>query len=111
AFVTSILIDRTRSHKELLSKREQTSSALYEIAKNITCAKSVPQCIESVKKRLGALVHGTCEIWVKTEDDKLVFNHTWIARDEKEKATVNWVFVNGKEAGLSTWTLPMAKNL
>lgn len=112
ALVTSVLIDRERRQKTLLLKREETTSALYDIVKNIASSPSIRDTIRRVKNRLETILNGSCDIYLRRENNGLVFDtRQAIANDEKEQTVANWVFANAKEAGWSTDTLPMAKNL
>ncbi|MEI8365563.1 MAG: ATP-binding protein [Parachlamydiaceae bacterium] len=112
AITTGILIDRGRTHKEMLAKREKAIRILYEIVREIAAASSLEDVLQSVKRGLNTALDGHCEIIVKQKDDGLLFDEAIPAfKDEKEKAAVNWVFHNGAEAGWSTSTLPFAQNL
>ena len=112
AVITGILIDRERSHKELFSQREQTTQALYEIMRGIAGAPTTEEVFKSVKERLSTVLNGTCEIVVKLIDNGLNFeDYPLLLDDEKERNAAIWVFENGKEAGWSTSTLPLTRNL
>ncbi len=107
-----MLTDRGRKQREMLLKREETAQALYEIARDISSSPSSKQILKSVNNKLDIILEGKCEIILKMMDNGLLFNETeTLVKDEKERAAANWVFENDKEAGWSTSTLPVSKNL
>lgn len=112
AAVTGILVDRERDHKVMLMKRESRTETLYEIVREIATEPSSELLFQSICKRLGQILDGTCEIIIKSIQGGLAFNQSSpIWEDEKEKNAALWSFDNGMEAGWSTTTLPMAKRL
>ncbi len=112
ALVTTLLVDRVRRSTQMLAKREESTQALYRIVRHIASAPSREELLRAVKERLEALLHGTCEVFVRHLDGGLDFNQpTQLLSDEKEKAAAEWVFQNAKEAGWSTETLPSVQNL
>lgn len=111
ALIAGVLIDREKKSKELLLKRERSLEALYEIVQDIASGSTVDQVLSDVKKKIGNVMNGQCEIILKKTDDGLIFDEgSNLMMDEKEQAAANWVFLNGKDAGWSTSTLPLAKN-
>lgn len=106
ALIIGMLTRRIKDKFELLSKREQSTQAIYEIVREIAIAPSASQVYEGFKQKVSSILKGTCEIMIKNEGsiEKNDF-------DEKEKAVANWVLKNGKEAGWSTATLSAAQNL
>jgi len=112
AIVTGILSDRSRAHRAMLLKREESTQALYEIVKEIASAPSQEQLISSFKERLGNLLEGKCEIILKQLDGNPHFEEgSLICSIEKEKNAALWVFNNVQEAGFSTSTLPSSQYL
>lgn len=112
AIITGVLTDRSRKNQELLEKREESTEALYEIVKEIATSPSSKQILFSVRKKLGYLLEGRCEIIVKKINGGLSYEAApKVAQDEKERAAASWVFNNDKEAGWSTSTLSGGKNL
>ena len=106
ALFTGILIDRTRLHREMLIKREESSLVLYEIVKSIASSPSLKEVLQTVCQKLGNFLKGKCQIFLKKMDDVFDAN---LLTNPKEKAAAHWVFENGKEAGWSTTTLPSEK--
>lgn len=112
AVFTGVLIDRARKNKEMLSKRERSIEALYDIVQEIAGSPSHEQLVKAVKERLCSVLDGKCDIAFKKIEDGLSFEEdNTLFKNEKERAAASWVFQNGKEAGWSTSTLPMAANL
>jgi two-component system, OmpR family, sensor histidine kinase KdpD len=112
ALITGELRERVRRRQQLLRKEEQSTQAIYEIVREISAAPTSAELFRAVKKRLGAILEGQCEILLHKEGEGLDFSATSpMLQDEKERAVANWVFENGKEAGWSTFTLPSVKNL
>lgn len=112
AIATGILVDRARENKEMLSEREASAQALYEIVRQIASAPSIQELLSSIKERLETIFKGSIEILVKAIDDGLVFEPpSPLLASEKEKSAAIWAFENEKEAGWSTMTLPSDQNL
>ena len=110
AVSTGILSDRERTQKEMLTKREETAEALYEIVREIASNPSSQKIVGSVTSRLSLILKGSCEVLLKPPGSQLQLDAA-NAYDAKEKATAKWVFENVKEAGWSTSTLPMSQHL
>lgn len=112
AICTGILVDRARTNKEMLAKRERSMEVLYEISQEFVTSSNLNEVIVSVKERLCSLLGGKCDIVIKKMNDGLDFGpENTLFKNEKEKAAASWVFENGKEAGWSTSTLPMTESL
>jgi two-component system sensor histidine kinase KdpD len=112
AVFTGVLTDRARKHKEMLEKREKSLEILYDIVRDIAGASSLREVLVSVKDGLSTAFGGRSEIVLKEINNGLIFDELLpLVKNEKEKAAANWVFLNGKEAGWSTSTLPFAQNL
>ncbi len=110
ALITGWLTRRAESREEMLLKREASVEAIYEIVREIASAPTMAHLFKAIKSRLGSVLHGRCDIYVKKADGSLSFKQTSsLLKSESERAVATWVFQNGKEAGLSTSTLPLAK--
>jgi two-component system sensor histidine kinase KdpD len=112
AIVTGILTDRARVRLEMLTKREASTQALYEIVRQIATSPSSKEIIQSIKTRLDGIFHGQVEFFIKRFNNGLEFNEKDDAiLTPKEQAAALWVFENNKEAGWSTATLPASIHL
>jgi two-component system sensor histidine kinase KdpD len=112
AISTGILVDRYRTHQQMLAKREETSLNLYHIIRRIATASSTDKLFKEIDERLEKIFDTSFEIIIKQLHDGLnLEKYTLLVSNEKEKAAAMWVFENGKEAGWSTDTLPSCENL
>jgi two-component system, OmpR family, sensor histidine kinase KdpD len=112
ASIIGIQSNRVRIRQELIRKKEQSTQAIYEIVREISAAPTSQDLGRAVKEKLGTILQGQCDIIFKKGEGGLDFSGaSLIFEDEKEKAVASWVYENGKEAGWSTATLPLAKNL
>jgi two-component system sensor histidine kinase KdpD len=110
AVVAGTLIDRFRESHDMLVKREESTRTLFEIVRDITVASSTEGLIKTVKEHLEGVLDGTVDLLIKDSNNSLSFANCPLVNDDKEKNALIWVFLNGKEAGWSTSTLPSAKN-
>lgn len=112
AIFSGILIDRARLNKDMLVKREKSIEVLYEIVRDLAIAPSLSEALYLVKEGLNSALEGTSELLLRDKNkESLMFDESIpIFKNEKEKAAANWVYLNGKEAGWSTTTLPFAQN-
>jgi two-component system sensor histidine kinase KdpD len=112
AVVTGVLTYRIHRRENLLRQRMERSRAIYEIVKEVATAPSMDQLIKSIKIRLDYLLDGNTSIVVKNVEDQLQFDpNDPIYLDEKERAVAMWTIQEGKEAGVSTDTLPSVRYL
>lgn len=112
AISTGILVDRYRTHQEMLAKRDETSTDLYRIVRRIATATSEEKLFDEIDERLEKIFDTSFEIIIKQLHNGLNLEKlTLLIPNEKEKAAALWVFENGKEAGWSTDTLPSCENL
>lgn len=110
AIFMGILTDRARKNKELLAKREKSIEVLYDIVREIADASSLKEAIMSVKDGLSSALDGRCEIILPDKNGNLMFDESLpLFNSDKERSAAQWVFLNGKEAGWSTSTLPFAQ--
>lgn len=112
AFITGILTTRIKRHEALLLKREESNQAIYEIVREISKERSTEKLFNFINGRLSHILKGQCDIILKDQDNKLIFDKTkFFLKEEKERTVATWAFENGREAGWSTDTLPSATNL
>jgi two-component system sensor histidine kinase KdpD len=109
AFTAGVLGERSAKQKRMLQHHEESTQALYEIVHCILANTSTKDTLNDIEACLEKTLGGKCEIIVK--DPTLRPNTlSKLTGDEKEKAAAFWVLENGKEAGLSTSTLPQCQN-
>lgn len=109
--IFGLLTERSKVRERLLIKREEATQAVYEIVRDIAGAPTLEQILKRVKGHLGAILNGTCEIFLKDLDSgRLSFSQA-VNIDEKEQGIALWVFDHSNEAGWSTSTLPESKLL
>ncbi|MBA3237972.1 MAG: DUF4118 domain-containing protein [Parachlamydiaceae bacterium] len=111
AVVAAILIDRTMKQEEKLICHEGSAQVIHEIVRNIINGTSTKDTLNALERSLGRLLNGDCEIILRETEGKLLVDKSKLISNDIEKTTALWVFVNDKEAGLSTSTLPMSLNL
>lgn len=93
-------------------KQEEASLAIYEIVKIISASPQPDSLLVAVQDKIGGLLQGSCVILVRDGALKLDFSdNSPLLAEEKERAVAELCFDTGKEAGWSTFTLPLAKNL
>lgn len=111
ALVTGLLSNRERLQKEMLIKREKSAEALYDIVREIATNPSRNDVLKSIKRQIGAILHGRCELIIHDKKSDLNFDDVeGFVKDAKEKAAALWVFKNGSEAGKFSSTLPSTLN-
>lgn len=111
AVATGILVDRYRTHQEMLVKREESSNALYHIIKQLALAESPATIFKEVALKLENLFGSSFEIITNKLNNRIDLNHSRLISNEKEKAAAFLVYENGKEVGWGTDTLPFSDNL
>lgn len=112
AFVTGIFAFRLRRQQRALRQREEKTNILYEILKAMTLARGVEAVVNVALARLEALFAAHCG--VLTADNLVKADgpaYGNLTLNDKERAVAAWSFENGKVAGWSTDTLPMASSL
>ncbi|MBA3602450.1 MAG: DUF4118 domain-containing protein [Parachlamydiaceae bacterium] len=109
AFIAGVLGERSAKHQKMLQHHEESTQALYEIVHCILENTSMKDTLNDIEVCLEKTLGGKCEILVK--DPSLRPNTiSKLTGDEKERIAARWVLENGKEAGLSTSTLPLCQN-
>lgn len=110
--IVGLLSNRIREKERLLTLREESNRALFDIEKEIAQATSIHHLKMSVTNKLQRIFHGQFTILVKNPDEKLSLEGLpHLLNDEKEKGVANWVFKHDKIAGWSTDTLPASRGL
>lgn len=111
AGIAGVLVDRAKEQREVLERRERSIQALYEIVNHILQSASFKDVIMSVEITLEKTIEGNCEIIIKGVNEKSMSKGiSELITEEKEINAALWVLENGKEAGITTSTLPLCKN-
>lgn len=109
ASVTGTLASRIRRRERLIRAREQRTTALYQIASDLSAASDRPAMATAVANSLTALLKAEVGIAFKGTDDRLICQgpgvHSLWMTVEKEWTVATWAFEHGKPAGWSTDTL------
>jgi two-component system sensor histidine kinase KdpD len=114
ALVMGSLTSRLRTQERLVRRREERTTALYEMANEIARATAMEEVIRTAISRVGvtfgaevAILHANPAGVLAVEPDAA---STW-APDEKEFSVAAWAFGNRGPAGRHTDTLPSAEGL
>ncbi len=111
AAVTGVLSARVRKRERIIRQREQRTSALFALTKELSSAHSqdevVLAAVENIKKYFDAEV---VVILADTEGEMNSSAHraSSFLPDSKEFSVAAWVYWNEKKAGKNTDTLPFA---
>lgn len=112
AAVTGILSARIRKRESIIRQREQRTSALYGLTKDLSSAHSqdevVTAAVLNIKKYFGADV---AVLMGDTEGEmpSTVHEASSFIPDSKDLGVASWAYWNEKKAGKNTDTLPMAQ--
>jgi two-component system, OmpR family, sensor histidine kinase KdpD len=112
AAVTGMLTARIRTKERAVRTREQHSSALFGLTKDLSVARTqdevVHAAIENTRKYFGAQV-----VVLLSQPDGDIFTEahpaSTFATDQREFAVAAWVYWNERKAGHFTDTLPSAR--
>ncbi len=111
AAVTGTLTARIRSRERVVRQREEHSSALFALTKQLTAAKTQDEVAEAGVKHIARFFSADVSIFLSQPDgDIFTAAHasSMIAVDEKEFGVAAWVYWNEKKAGKFSDTLPSA---
>lgn len=107
----SLLVTREKEHRKLLEKSEESISTLYEMVNQIAIAGSTESVLKFLSERFNRILNGVTEFAIKSLEDGIELDKLKLVTNSKEQNAALWSFNNGKEAGFSTDTLPLAENL
>lgn len=107
----SMLITREKEHKDILEKSEESTRALYEMVNQIATAPSTEAILKFIKERFDRILQGKVAFAIKNMEGEIDLEGIGLITNNKEQNAALWSFANGKEAGWSTNTLPLAENL
>lgn len=112
AAVTGVLSSRVRKRESIIRQREQRTSALFSLTKDLSSAHSqdevISAAVSNIRKYFGADV---AVIMADTEGEmpSTVHSSSSFKPDSKEFGVAAWSYWNEKKAGKNTDTLPMAQ--
>lgn len=112
AIVSSILTARIRANSFAAITREKRSVALYNLANDLSAAKSIEEVLNAAVSNLVRVF--SCDVAILLADSRGLLFNTYaegsrLTLDRKEFSVATWVFKNGKKAGRFTDTLPFAE--
>lgn len=114
ALITGFLAHRIRLHERMMRVKEEHTSVLYEVLKDISEATEKSDFIVKVTERVGRLLQASCGVVLKNEAGHLDFYQSkayGIFLKEKDQAVAQWTFDHQKTAGWSTDTLAQSRAL
>jgi two-component system sensor histidine kinase KdpD len=114
AVVISDLTRRVRNQAVAARARERHTAALYDLSRQLAGTIENPGLVEGAARHIARLFEGEVAIFAPDEPGELrILCRTaeTIDLDPKEMGVAQWVWSNGREAGLTTNTLPGAKGL
>ncbi|MBB6214179.1 two-component system sensor histidine kinase KdpD [Anaerosolibacter carboniphilus] len=113
ALFTSTLTSRIQHQMVTSLKREEYTQMLYDITRSFLNVSSRKSIVVKGIEYLTSILKRDIIVYLSDEDDNLmepILNtqgkRTQDLLDKNEEAVVNWVFKNGKNAGVGTDTLP-----
>jgi two-component system, OmpR family, sensor histidine kinase KdpD len=112
AAVTGVLTARIRSREKAVRTREQHASALFDLTKDLSVARSqdgvVRSALENIRKYFGA---DAVALLSQADGDIFTEPHpaSTFAVDQREFGVAAWVYWNERKAGQFTDTLPSAQ--
>jgi two-component system sensor histidine kinase KdpD len=112
ASVTGVLSARVRKREKLLRQREERTSALFSLTKELSSAHSQDEVIQAAISNLKKYFNAEVAIILgDTEGEISRTAHTasTFSPDAKELGVAEWVYWNEKRAGKNTDTLPSSQ--
>lgn len=111
AAVTGTLTARIRARERAVRQREEHSSALFALTKQLTAAKTQDEVAAAAVKNVSSFFASQVAIFLCQPDGDIfsaAHRTSMFTVDEKEFGVAAWVYWNEKKAGRFTDTLPSA---
>jgi two-component system sensor histidine kinase KdpD len=108
ASVSGFLISRIRTQKIMIDKKEKNTSALYNLARELSSAKSLDDVADSAIKQLKETFNAEVVFVFSEDKNKLKavpHSASTFNIDDLEWSIAQWVFNNSQKAGRFTNTL------
>ncbi|MCU0424009.1 MAG: sensor histidine kinase KdpD [Candidatus Kapabacteria bacterium] len=120
ALALGILTSRIRLRERAVRSREERTAALYDLARELSVARTVDEVVACSVKHIGALFDADVAVLLSEHiggsatgaDERLhteVHPTSTFTPDAKERGTAEWVFRNNRSAGRFTATLPAVR--
>lgn len=109
--VISTLTVRIKYQIEASRMREQRTSALYALSRELAAVKSLNDIVQSTIKHVSSVFHARVVIYLPGPDQRLTpFGMVAEApsNSERDESVARWAYEHGQMAGLGTGTLPGA---
>lgn len=107
--VISTLTARIKYQIDSSRTREQRTSALYALSRELAAVKSLQDIVQSTIQHVGSVFHLRVLVYLPGADQRLVpFGNTTEATvtSDRDESVARWAFAHGQMAGLGTGTLP-----
>jgi two-component system, OmpR family, sensor histidine kinase KdpD len=115
SIVMGILTSRIKTQERAVRQREERTSALYQLAKDLAAAGTNASVLEKAVFHISKIFHAEVLLFAKHDGDLLdnILHKASTAKpsddtQDREYGTAAWVFVNQKNAGRFTSTFPSA---
>lgn len=111
AAVTGTLTARIRAREKAVRRRENHSSALFALTKQLTAATTQDEVAQAAVKNVSAYFTCAVDIFLCQPDGDIftaAHSASMFPVDEKEFSVAAWVYWNERKAGRFTDTLPYA---
>ncbi|MFA5834387.1 MAG: sensor histidine kinase KdpD [Bacteroidota bacterium] len=113
AAVTGTLTARIRARERTVRRREEHSSALFSLTKQLTIAKTQDEVADAAVKNISTFFASDVSIFLSQPDGDIftaAHRASMYAVDEKEFSVAAWAYWNEKKAGKFTDTLPSSES-
>lgn len=108
ASVSGLLISRIRTQQLLINQREKRTASLYNLARDLSSAKSLDDVTNSAIRQLKETFNAEVAFIYFENQNKLkpvLHSASTYNINDVERSTVQWVFINSQKAGRFTNTL------
>ena len=114
AVVISGLTQRIRNEASAAREREQRTASLYALSRDLAAAQGLPRVIQAAAAQLEMVFRCGVSVFVPDQSGKLSRSYASAnigAPSERDSSVAQWVWLNQREAGLGTTTLPSGDGL
>jgi two-component system, OmpR family, sensor histidine kinase KdpD len=114
AIVISGLTQRVRNQAALARERERRTAALYRLSRELSAAADLQSALEAAADQLDSSFGSRVTVFTPQPDGQLRSVYRTASAGEtsaRDLSIADWVWVNQREAGLGTGTLPSAGTL